>query len=334
MRWRLTLLAFAAACPATALAQSAPGLPPLDRLRLVEADRLAQELRAAVWPGWERTPMPVLLVTASAEFLVGHPSPSPEFSPITRDSILRREVWFRPPRFSPTLLATFPAVGGQATIVAGPADRTGKSSVGWVLTLLHEHFHQWQYSLPDYYERVAGLGLAGGDTTGRWMLDYPFPYDSTAVQQAMRRFARTLGLALNAPADARTTAVRAVVDARDELRRTLDDDDYRYFDFQLWQEGTARFIEFAVARAAARAGRPPGAVRRLPDIRSYGETADEARRTLIRDLETLDLARQRRIAFYPLGAAVAALLEQTRPDWRRAYQERPFALAALLQVGR
>jgi len=276
--------------------------------------------------------MPVLLVTDSAEYLVGHPSPSPDFSLISRDSILRREVWFRPPRFPPTLLATFPAVGGRPTIVAGPAERTGKSSVGWVLTLLHEHFHQWQYSLPGYYERVAGLGLARGDTTGRWMLEYPFPYDSTAVQQAMRGFAAALGRALKAPADARTTAVRAVVDARDELRRTLDDGDYRYFDFQLWQEGTARFIELAVARAAVRAGQPQTAFRRLPDFRTYAETAEEARRTMIRDLETLDLARQRRVAFYPIGAAVAVLLEQTRSDWQRAYQERPFALTELLQA--
>jgi len=44
--------------------------------------------------------------------------------------------------------------------------------------------------------------------------------------------------------------------------------------------------------------------------------------------------RQRRIAFYPLGAAMALVLEETRPDWMVAYTRRPFALAALLTATR
>jgi hypothetical protein len=68
------------------------------------------------------------------------------------------------------------------------------------LTLLHEHLHQWQYSQPDYYAGVARLGLARGDTTGRWMLDYPFPYDSAPVRQAVHTLATALAGALEAPA--------------------------------------------------------------------------------------------------------------------------------------
>ncbi len=53
-------------------------------------------------------------------------------------------------------------------------------------------FHQWQYSRPDYYPRVEALGLDGGDSTGRWMLDYPFPYDHPPVQAAARKLASAL----------------------------------------------------------------------------------------------------------------------------------------------
>ena len=150
-------------------------------------------------------------------------------------------------------------MSGKPTIVIGSAERTGKSSTAWVLTLLHEHFHQWQYSRPDYYAGVARLDLAHGDSTGQWMLDYAFPYDSAPVQQAVRRLATALGQALDAPPGARNGALKTVVSARDTLRGRLTAADYRYFEFQLWQEGVARFIEYAAARAAAAS---PGSPRR------------------------------------------------------------------------
>jgi hypothetical protein len=38
------------------------------------------------------------------------------------------------------------------------------------------------------------------------------------------------------------------------------------------------------------------------------------------------LADQRRIAFYPLGAGTALLLDLTAPGWRDRYLSEPFAL--------
>ena len=321
-----------AVAPTIGDAQGAFEVPHRDRLRLAEAMRLADELRDDLWPGWGRTTMGVLLVTDSAEFLVGHSRPSADFAPRGYDPLLKREVWTRPRQFSPTLLATFPAVSGIPTIVIGSAEHTGKSSAAWVLTLLHEHFHQWQYSQPGYYAGVERLDLARGDTTGQWMLDYAFPYDSAPVQLAVRRLATALGRALDAPPSTKAEALRAAVDARETLRRCLTAADYRYFEFQLWQEGVARFIEYAAARAAAGSGEPSAAFRGLPDYEPYSRAPAEARRSVRRDLEQLALGRHRRVAFYPLGAAMALLLEETRPDWKRSYADRPFALAALLSA--
>jgi hypothetical protein len=124
------------------------------------------------------------------------------------------------------------------------------------------------------------------------------------------------------------------VSARETLRGSLTAADYRYFEFQLWQEGVARFIEYAAARAAAESGEPSAAFRSLADYEPYGAAAAGARRSMRRELEQLALGRQRRVAFYPLGAAMALLLEETRSDWKRAYADRPFALAALLSATR
>src|SRR4051794_5742374 len=138
-----------------------PTLPRVDAIRIAEALRLRNELGDSVWSGLKSTPMPVLLVADSAEFLLSEENPGNEFRP-TGDSILGFPVWSRARRLSPTMLATFP-VGGRPTIVIGSAERTGKTSTEWVLTLLHEHFHQWQYSRPSYYSGVAGLELSQGD---------------------------------------------------------------------------------------------------------------------------------------------------------------------------
>lgn len=40
----------------------------------------------------------------------------------------------------------------------------------------------------------------------------------------------------------------------------------------------------------------------------------------------MSLGRGRRVSFYPLGAALALLLDRVRPDWKAGYFERPFEL--------
>jgi hypothetical protein len=142
----------------------------------------------------------------------------------------------------------------------------------------------------------------------------------------MRSLAQALARAMDTGPDGRRGALKAVTAGRDSLRRLLAPADDRYFEFQLWQEGTARFIEYAVARAAAKARQPGAEFRRLPDYQPYGDAAEGALRELRTKLEQLDLGQQRRVAFYPIGAAWALLLDRSRSDWKRTYIEQPFAL--------
>jgi hypothetical protein len=298
--------------------------PPADRVRIAEAGRLVHDLRDRLWPGQARTPMPVLLIRDSAEFLVGRNAGGEDFT-ATGDSLLGHRVWTRPRHFPPALVATFP-VDGVPTIVVGTPERTGLSSTRWVLTLLHEHFHQWQYSQPWYYPGVARLGLSGGDSTGMWMLNYSFPYDSIPVREAVRRLALTLRAALDPE---RRSGIEPVMRARDALRAQLSAADYRYLEFQLWQEGVARYVEYRAANLAS-SGKPPGNFAVLPDYQPYSAAAADRRRGLPQELEETDLQRNRRVSFYPIGAAIALLLDRTGQEWKEAYSRRPFALAALL----
>jgi len=308
-------------------------LSPADRARLAEANSLVASLAEQIWPGWQGTPFALLLVTDSIEYLLGHPRPTSEFSGPLFDSILGMDVRSRPRVFAPTLLATFPAVGGVPTIVVGAAERTGKSSTDWVLTLLHEHFHQWQYSLPDYYRRTEELDLAAGDSSGMWMLNYPFPYDSGPVQAAARDLARALAQALDTGPRPRRPAIRAVIRARAALAEHLTAAETRYLEFQLWQEGVARSIEYRAAELAARSHRPGGAYKRLRDYTSYADVSRQKRLALRRELEQLDLEKNRRISFYPLGAAYALLLDSTQPGWKQTYESTPFVMTPLLKAG-
>ena len=261
----------------------------------------------------------VLLVTPEHEFLVRHPRPTSDFTPLGYDSLLGGDVLLRARTLAPTLLATFPAVGGVPTIVIGQPRATGKSSTEWVLSLLHEHVHQLQMSRPDYFARVEGLGLARGDRTGMWMLTYAFPYDSSAAQARVARFAAQLDSVLLATsAEERRSHWLAAKIARAALRAVLSPDDDRYLAFQMWQEGAARYTELLAARFAARHFTPSGAFRTLPDFISFDSAAariDAGIHAGLRD----PLKDRRRVAFYPLGAAYALGLDEFDEGWRAAY---------------
>jgi hypothetical protein len=306
------------------------GVPPDDRIRLAEAFRLAAAVGNDLWPAWTSAPFAVLLVTADREYLIRHPRPSPDFVRVGYDSLLASDVYSRARKMSPTFLATFPAVSGVSTIVVGQPAATRKASTPWVLTILHEHFHQLQHSLPGYYEGVDALGLARGDQTGMWMLNYAFPYDSAKVQERVADLMSALSGALDSVSPAhRTERWRAVADARRRLREVLPSDDDRYLAFQMWQEGVARYTELTMARWAAEHYTPSDAFRALPDYASYADVARELERDLRAELRNDALARDRRVVFYPAGAATALLLDALAPDWRARYFAQRFSLDGL-----
>jgi hypothetical protein len=313
-------------------ARRAPALREADRIRLAEAFRLADSLGDQLWPGWSSAPFAVLLVTPDQEFLVRHPKPTPEFTRLMEVAVLGAPVWSRPRQFEVNLLASFPAVGAVPTIVIGqPENTAAKTSTPWVLTLLHEHFHQMQYAQPGYYAGVNALGLARGDQQGSWMLNFPFPYGKPEVQAQFAVMCARLDAALaeerGAPA---AFAVRAYLDAKRALGKLLTPDDYKYFGFQLWQEGIARYTEYRMGELAAAGYEPSQGFAALPDFTSYAAASRAIRDRVHAQLAATKLGDAGRSAFYPVGAAEGLLLDRVNPAWRGRYAGAEFTLDGLL----
>lgn len=294
---RVTKLLLLCLIPIVAEAQ-VPAVAVPERLA---AAALMPRIEDRLWAGWSAAPTQLLLIGDSTESYF--PTLGAEAPAWTRKRNLPRQMQ-----------ATFPAVGGVPTIVIGTPAGTGTPGERWVLTVMHEHFHQFQYSRPDYYTRLAALDLAHGDSTGMWALNFPFPYDSAPVQRAVKRWADALHRALSA----RKRQVGALADSAFRAHLALDSllapDDRRYFDFQLWQEGVPRWIELAAAREGHRAG-----------LIADSSLAWQEQR-LLDDLTRIDLGRDRRVVVYALGAAVAELMEREGGDWKRGYFQRMFEL--------
>jgi hypothetical protein len=299
-----------------------PRIPEADRVRLAEAFRLAEAIGDGIWPGWSKVPFAVVLVTPETEFFVRHPAPPSDAKALGWDALLRSDVSARPRTFPVKLLATFP-IEGVSTVVVGQLENTSTtSSTDWVVTLLHEHFHQLQEAQPGYYAKVSALGLARGDATGMWMLNFPFPYETAAVANSYREAAQALRVALGGgDAD-------PFLAARRRFRETVSGDDLKYLDFQLWKEGIARYTQIRVARfAGSERYTPSPAFAALSDFVSYSTLASDLSEALRDELSKRTLAEDRRAVVYPFGGGEGLLLDRLRPCWRDQYFSNMFTLA-------
>jgi hypothetical protein len=302
-------------------------LSPAVRTCLAEAFRLSEKLGEKIWKVWNRLPFAVLLVTPETEYLIRHPKPSVDFRPLGYDPVLESEVFSRGRVFPPNLLATFPAVGGIPTIVVGSPEKTGKNPSEWVLTLLHEHFHQLQMGQPTYDVDVEKLGLTRGDTTGMWMLNFPFPYDSGEVKNRFSLLVASLSEALQAAKSKEFSAkLSTYLEARKRFQEVLAPDDYKYFSFQLWQEGIARYTETRIAQIAATDFKPSKEFESLPDFIPFTEVAASIRQIILTELPKLSLSDYRRVAFYYEGAGEGMLLDVVNGEWKERYLGEKFFL--------
>lgn len=300
------LVAVTLSCGAHA-APSAPVQFPSELATAIESVRTTIKRSGNnYWPGFSNAPYGFLLVEEKGEILACEDRIPSGFTQVGTDPILKCPLATGPRSWrEPSLLAAMPVFGLPTTIVMGSPVATGKSLPEWQATVIHEHFHQWQYALPDYFSRVEALGLAGGDETGMWMINYPFPYEKTEVENAYAKASLALAEAIHAPQRQLKEKTLAYLSLREAFKATVSAADWRYFELQLWQEGVARWTEFEVAERS-----------KDPAIAKAG---GEIRQRVLQSLRTPNLARSKRLSVYALGAGEAMLLDRTNQRWRKCY---------------
>lgn len=313
--WLVAVVGFASAVTST------EKISERDSVRVAEFYRLAEKIQDQVWPGWSGTPAPVLLITPTNEFLTHHPDPPKEFAD-TGDGFLVRKR-----QFPVQLEATFPAFGPPSVIVIGAPETTAsRASTPWLFVVMHEHFHQLQDIQPDAYKKVEALGLSHGDTSGMWMLNFPFPYEKP---EAVQGFAMLRDLLLTALAEKDATKFQGLARKYTEQRKKyfsqFSAEERKYFEFELWKEGIARYTQVKCAEAAVDY-KPSSEFAALPDYESFATNATKARAATLSELKQINLAEVKRTAVYPFGAAEGFLLDRLHPDWKKQYFERPFTL--------
>jgi len=314
--------------PLLSFAQNNPVIRENDRIRIHEAINIQEKYGDKIWKGWNEVPFAVLLVTDSTEFLIRHPKPSEDFQLLSYDSLLQSNIYYRKRIFSTHFLATFPAVNGVPTIVVGQPENTKKSSVAWIITLLHEHFHQLQNYQKDYYSNVNGLDLAGDDKTGMWMLNYPFPYDSGKINTAYDSL--KISLASVFKSGGKEDIISASKDynlKKEAFKNLLNEKDYRYFSFQLWQEGIARYTELKISKTLLDAGYTfSNSVAKMDDFVSVKKFYEDYYADVMNKITDNKLKDSKRVCFYAIGAGEGLLLDMVNPDWKELYFKDKFYL--------
>ena len=316
----ITLLVLTAAC----MAQSNPEMRLEDRIRIREAVEISNNLGEQIWNGISKVPFTIILVSDTIEFLVYHPYPSNDFTLLGYDSLLQSNVLYRKAQFNKHFLATFPAVNGVNCIVVGTPENTGKTSTQWIITLLHEHFHQYQYTYPDYYANVDKLGLAAEDKTGMWMLNYPFAYADININERFNKYVKCLSRVVNSITQKTFWPnFKLYITEREKFKQLLDTNDYKYFSFQIWQEGLARYTEYKFLELL-KTYKPSDGIKKLTDFIPYSKYENDLYQSELQLLTDLILNKHQRICFYTIGFAEGLLLDKLNANWHDSYLTNKF----------
>jgi hypothetical protein len=290
-----------------------------EALLIREAKLISDIYGDKIWNGISKTPFTIILITDSVEFLAYHPYPSNDFQKAYYDSTLETDIYTRKRSYPLQWLATFPAVNGVNCIVVGTPENTGRSYTNWMITLLHEHFHQYVNSQPGYYDAVNKLNVSGGDETGMWMLNYSFPYDSTVIINQYQKFTEALTEAVNKIGKKEfKKLLRIYLEEKQIFKKLLKPEDYRYFSFQVWQEGLAAYTEYKFLQILESYSPSPELLQ-LKDFTPLAAYKKTLTSNTLKNLVGFKLPNEKRDCFYAVGFAEGLLLDAVNKKWRSRY---------------
>lgn len=306
--------------------QQKPHMRYEDKVRIREAQKIANQFGDQIWENYQKTAFIMLLVTDDFEFLINHPNPSSDFKNLGKDDFLASNIYYRKRQFNKSFQATFPAVNGLNCMVIGTPENTeSKNSSRWIITVLHEHFHQYQYTDPTYYANVSALDLAKGDKTGMWQLNYKFPYEDHTVNEKYMDYAQNLKLCINHLYTPKFKKYfKRFKTSRKAFEKSLSTEDYRYFSFQLWQEGLARYTEIKFLDLLE-SYNPSAEMKALTDFTPFGLLKRSVYESELKKITTFRLDEYKRVCFYAIGLE-GLILDRLEKNWRKKYLKDKFMI--------
>lgn len=299
-----------------------------DRIRISEARKISSQFGDLIWEGFNKPPFSILFVTDEMEYLMDHYYQPDDFEQLDYDTVIQTTIHHRPSQMNKAFLATFP-FAGLNTIVIGTPENTGLNTTEWIITLLHERFHQYQYTSPNYLLDINDLNLANGDETGMWQLNYPFPYKDPLVINAYEVYTNALYNAVKAiGTDDWDKAKKVFFEARKSFKERLSSDDYKYISFQWYQEGVARYTEYAFLEKLA-GYTPSYELKELPDFIAFDDYKEAFFEKHIENVRSLKLEEVGRITVYDVGFAETLILRKLNAGWDENYLKIKFDLEKL-----
>jgi hypothetical protein len=302
---------------------ASPQLPSeTDRRMIADAQAIVRNEGDLLWTGLSQAPLPTLLIGPERETLFCG-LPTSGFSAIGFDPITRCTMQVRA-RELPVDLAAATDLGNVSVIHMGLPEALEATQADWIVTFLHEAFHQHQSTLPGYFSAVDEVRARLSKAGEQWVLEYPFPYADPKVKAEFAAMILSAGQFLSAENEMQAeAAIRSYVEARNRARDAMSPDDWLYYEFQVGQEGVARWTELKFAAAAGNA---------RADIASIGTERTGGLAVSLGAIDSQGLGMWRRSSFYVLGAIEASMLERVRPQWQLEYETNPFAMGSMLNA--
>ena len=169
------------------------------------------------------------------------------------------------------------------------------------------------------FENVEDLNLSNGDQTGMWMINYPFPYDSLPVIKQYKLYTQALDKTItNIHTKNYNSYLKQYLIERKKFKDKLSPADYRYFSFQIWQEGLARYTEYNFLELLANY-KPSKEILALPDFMPFSELKLKMYHNETENLLENKLNETKRVCFYSIGFAEGILLDRINKSWRKKY---------------
>jgi hypothetical protein len=152
-------------------------------------------------------------------------------------------------------------------------------------------------------------------------LNYPFPYTDDKVNSSFNNLKSKLtGALLKTANDSLPYAAADYVEAKKTFEKSISEKDMRYLEFQLWQEGVARYTEYKVMSYLLKNNfKFSEEFKALPDFIPINEYYGKRLKGLMEEIQNMSLAENQRGCFYPMGALEGMILDVYKPDWKKNY---------------